>query len=54
MLKSERNETTVKFPKIFGVTPTPAPTMPFSFMPLGELDGKTLGLTKSTCSAFTD
>jgi len=53
MLKLEREETNTKFPNIFGVA-KPKPAMPFSFMPLGELDVKTLGLTKSTCSAFSE
>jgi len=45
MLKFERDETTTKFPKIFGLPPA-KPAAPYSFMPLGELDIKTLGLSK--------
>jgi len=44
MLKSERNETNHKFPKFFKMPTASAIQMPYSFMPLGELDVKTLGL----------
>jgi hypothetical protein len=53
MLKLEREETNTKFPNIFGIQ-KPKPVMPYSFMPLGELDVKTLGLSKQTCSAFSE
>ena len=51
MLKTEREETSSKFPDIFGIKKSPA-SIPYSFMPLGELDVKTLEATKPGCTAF--
>lgn len=53
MLKTEREETNTKFPDMLGIKKQSS-SMPYSFMPLGELDVKTLGLSKQGCSAFSE
>ena len=51
MLKTEREQTGSKFPDIFG-TKKSTTEIPFSFMPLGELDVKTLDAGKQGCTSF--